>query len=182
METELGFFTGKVNNMIVWQQASNGIWAPQNVSSVWSRGIEANWKLMVQIKKVKLELNTKYNHTLSTESKRNTNNAATYGKQVVYVPFDTYQAAIKLFYKGFMLSYRHNYVGKRFTNSSNTEYLRPYQLGDFTLSKTFNFKNLSIESYVQVNNCWSEAYQVIAWRPMPLANYTIGIALTFDKK
>ena len=181
-EGEIALFNGLVNNLIVWQQGANGVWSPQNISAVWSRGIEVNWKMKLQFNSLKVELNAKYNHTLSSENRHNSSNSDTYGKQVLYVPFDSYQAAIKFYYKGVLLSYRHNYVGKRFTNSSNTEYLRPYQLGDVQVSKTFILKKISLTSYLQVNNCWNEAYQVIAWRPMPMTNYTIGIAITYTEK
>jgi len=35
--------------------------------------------------------------------------------------------------------------------------------------------------FTKVNNIWRTNYQAIAWRPMPLRNFEMGIRLAFTK-
>ncbi|MBL0048680.1 MAG: TonB-dependent receptor plug domain-containing protein [Bacteroidetes bacterium] len=177
INSEISIFASEVKNMIVWQPGVNAIWSPQNVNSVWSRGLEARLDASYMISKILLQLNTKYSHTISKNNERNQTNAATFGKQLFYVPISIFQVEGMVSLKGFKISYLHNYTGKRFTNSENTEYLKSFKIGTITLSKTVTFKKIKFDIYSQFVNIWNEQYQIIAWRPMPLANYVVGLSV-----
>lgn len=90
-------------------------------------------------------------------------------------------AKISIEYKGVLLSYRHNYVGYRFTSTDNTQYLTPYDLGSVYLSYNIKLGNASAGIFFQANNIWNKQYQTISNRAMPGINFNGGIALHFNK-
>ncbi len=179
IETDICVLASEVKNMIVWQPGINAIWSPNNISSVASKGVEAKVNGSITIFHVLLQLNSKYSHTLSTNNEKDPSNASSFGKQIFYVPLDNFQIESAITVKGIKISYQHNYVGKRFTNAENTEYLKAYKIGNCSVSKTFVLKKIKLDVYTQLANIWMEQYQIIAWRPMPLINYQCGISIHF---
>ncbi len=178
----LSVFISEVRDMIVWQPASLGIWMPHNISSVWSRGLETNLNLHYLFKIVLLDLKAKYSFTRSTENKLTANNAHSFGKQIFYVPTHLGSFEIGMTIKGFKVAYLHNYTGKRFITADNTHYLRPYEIGTFTFSKSIHLKKFAIAVFFRVDNCWNKNYQLLAWRPMPMRSYQSGITFNFQSK
>ncbi len=178
--TEVCGFSSEVKNMIVWQPTSNAVWSPHNISVVWSRGFEAKLNLEVTQKAFTYQFAAKYNYTKSTDSKKSDKYSATYGKQIFYVPLNSYNIECSAIYKGVKLTYRQNYTGKRYTNNEETEYLPGFETGTVLLAKTIQLKKMKLGISFQVLNVWSEQYQVIAWRPMPLVNYQASISLGFN--
>jgi vitamin B12 transporter len=179
---EISGFNNSVKNMIVWQPTFNGIWSPNNIQSVWSRGLESNLDLKLKLGKFSYQLNGKYTFTKSTNNTKDAVNAATYRKQIFYVPLHTCRAEFSLVYLGIKISYLQNYTGKRYTNNEETEYLPAFTTGNIVVAKTLVYKKVYLALTLQALNIWNEQYQVIAWRPMPLANYQFGISLGFNEK
>ncbi|HLC84151.1 MAG TPA: TonB-dependent receptor, partial [Bacteroidia bacterium] len=180
---ELGatVFNRDINNWIIWQPVSSSIWSPKNLMKVWSRGVE--YKLSIGIKKNKFnfQLSGLYNYVLSTNEKSALANDETIGKQLMYVPIQNAQGNATVSYKGTSLSYTQVYIGYRYTLSDNSDYLKPYTIGNISLAQTFSFSTSKIKIFVQLNNIWQEAYQVMEYRAMPLFNYQVGLSLLFNQ-
>lgn len=181
VEAEATTFSNKVNNWIMWRPGNTGLWSPENVLSVWSRGIEYDLKTHYEIHKVTFSFTARYQYIFSTNEKLNTGDEATLHKQLIYVPVEKAQGSIGAAYNGYKLSWSYNYVGYRYTTSDNSRYLDPYQLSNLDLSKEFNLKSVKLKAFVQVNNLWNEAYQIIAFYPMPGRYYQAGISINYHK-
>ena len=180
---ELGatVFNRNIDNWIIWLPNQYGIWTPENMLKVWSRGVEYKLKLNYSLGKFNVQLSGMYNYVLSTNQKAATANDASLNKQLIYVPVQNGQAKLTITYKGTSLSYTQICTGYRYTLSDNTAWLNPYTVGNLSVAQLISLKKSTIKVYATLNNIWQEAYQVIAYYAMPLLNYQFGIALYFNQ-
>lgn len=174
-------FNRTIDNWIIWLPDEYGIWSPQNVLQVWSRGLEYKLKVMVHKKKFNLQLSGLYNYVYSTNEKAATPTDPSLGKQLIYVPIQNATGSLLVSYKGTSLNYTQTYTGYRYTQSDNEKYLKPYTVGNVSIAQTFTMATSKLKIYAQLNNVWGETYQVLAYRAMPLFNYSVGLALYFNQ-
>ncbi|MGZ4033764.1 MAG: TonB-dependent receptor plug domain-containing protein [Bacteroidia bacterium] len=174
-------FNRNIDNWIIWLPNDYGIWSPENILKVWSRGVEYKVKFSLEKNKFKFLFSGLYNYVLSTNEKAATASDNSLGKQLIYVPIQNAQGTISVSYKGTSLSYTQIYTGYRYTLSDNTDYLNPYTIGNVNLSQTFSFASSKIKVFLQINNVWKETYQVLEYRAMPLLNYQVGLSLQFNQ-
>jgi iron complex outermembrane receptor protein len=179
-KSDVTLFNRNIQNWIIWLPGVS-FWSPQNIMNVWSRGMETNSSLTIQIRNWKISCAVLTNYVLSTNQKSKAENDNSVGKQLIYTPMYSGMAKISVEYKGVLLSYRHNYVGYRFTSTDNTKYLTPYDLGSVYLSYTIKFTDMNAGIFFQVNNVWNRQYQIISNRAMPGTNVNGGISLSFNK-
>lgn len=180
LEAEATAFSNNVDNWIIWLPDKYGIWSPENVLSVWARGLEYDLKLSCIINKVKLNLGAHYHFVLSTNERIKSGSEASLNKQLIYVPPQKAIINTGVEYKGFRLSFSYNYIGYRYTTSDNAQYLKPYHLGNADISKTFIVSGMSLKAFVQINNIWNESYQVVAYYAMPRRYGQAGITVSFN--
>jgi iron complex outermembrane receptor protein len=174
-------YNSLINNWIIWLPQIN-FWSPENVTQVWSRGVESKLKIGLDFKKIKISLSGMYNYTLSTNNKVNSLNDKSLGEQLIYVPESVANINLSVSLFGFNLTYNHVFTGKRYTTSDNSEYLKPYNIGSLFFSKEISVKSINFKVFADINNIWNTDYQAIAWRAMPPLNYRIGLAIDLNTK
>lgn len=179
-KTDVTVFNRNMENWIVWLPGVS-YWNPQNIMDVWSRGMETNNSLTVKKGKAKIVLAVLTNYVLSENRTSKTENDASLNKQLIYTPMYSGMAKISIEYKSMTLSYRHNYVGYRYTSTDNTQYLEPYELGSIYFSYHASIKNYNMNIFLQAYNIWNERYQILSNRAMPGVNFNGGISLQFNQ-
>ncbi len=180
---ELGatVFNSNINNWIMWRPDSKGIWSPENVLKVWSRGFENDLKVYYTLYKLKLDMSAHYQSIQTTNEATTTKETDILGKQLIYTPQQKAIANIGIEFMRFRLSGSYNYVGKRFTTSDNSEFLLPYSTFNLDLSKTFTMPSFMLKAYIQVYNINNESYQIIKYYPVAGRSFQIGITINFNK-
>ncbi len=174
-------FNSNINNLIIWLPSDNSIWSPENVKSVWSRGLESSLTINLQLNKTQFQFNVMYNYVLSTNKKTGPGNEQTLEKQLIYVPVHNALCNLAIVYKGFFIRYNHTYTGKRFTTTDNADFLDDYFLGNLFFKKTITLGSIKFNLNAQINNVWNKDYQVMEFRAMPLRYFEVGISLKFNK-
>lgn len=174
-------FNRDINNWIIWLPVSSSIWSPKNLMKVWSRGLEYKVNIGIKKNKFNFQVSGSYNYVLSTNEKSALANDETLGKQLIYVPIQNAQGTATVSYKGTSLSYTQVYVGYRYTLSDNSDFLKPYTIGNISLAQTFSLENYKLKLFAQLNNVWQETYQVMEYRAMLLFNYQVGLSLQFNQ-
>ncbi|MGB3948707.1 MAG: TonB-dependent receptor, partial [Bacteroidia bacterium] len=174
-------FNRTIENWMIWLPNQTNIWMPENVLKVWSRGLEYKLNTLYTINKFKLHLSAMYNYVLSTNEAVAVYNSTSLKKQLIYVPIQNAQGSVALFYKNSSITYVHTYTGYRYTSSDNLNYLKPFDIANISIAQHFTTPKTDFKLYVQINNVFGKAYQVIAYRPMPLLNYQVGISINFNK-
>ncbi len=182
-ETKLNVtgFNSNINNLIIWLPSDNDTWSPENVKSVWSRGLESSLTTNLQLNKTQFQFNVMYNYVLSTNKKTGPGNEQTLEKQLIYVPVHNALCNLTIVYKGFYIRYNHTYTGKRFTTTDNADFLDDYFLGNLFFKKTITLGSIKFNLNAQINNVWNKDYQVMEFRAMPLRYFEVGISLKFNK-
>lgn len=178
---EISLFNRTIDNWIIWLPSSL-IWTPQNILSVWSRGLETHSVVNLKVKKINIQLSLLTSYVLSTNEKSKSENDNSVGKQLIFVPIYSGNARLKIEYKSFSITYRHHYTGYRYISTDHSEYLTPYQLGSVNVNYQQKFKNYYLNLYTQIDNIWDELYQIMPNRPMPNRNFNIGITFNFNYK
>jgi vitamin B12 transporter len=178
---DITIYTRTIKDWIIWTP-NYGIWTPDNIQNVWSRGIESETKLSIPISKIKLQFKNSFALTKSTNE---SNLAATderSHKQLIYVPLYKNSFTTAVQFKKISLGCIYNYTSWSFITSDNSDYINPYHIFDtyVTYSTRLVKTKSSISINARINNVSNTSYQIVASRPMPLRNYQITLNYTFN--
>ena len=172
-------YTRTISDWIQWLP-NNGLWTPQNIQKVWSRGIESISAISFFISKQTLTFKNSFALTRSTNVSPLASNDPKKGKQLIYVPLYKNSFTVSLSNKLFETGIIYNYTSWSYTLSDNSAYINPYNLFDVYGIVKKDFKTYSITVNGRVNNLFNANYQVVADRPMPLRNYQVTLILTYN--
>jgi iron complex outermembrane receptor protein len=176
--TKLNIFNNNVMNWIVW--SPNGtVWTPSNMDKVWARGVDLSLSYTNNALNWHWGFELMGTGTLSTIKQSNT--PTEIGKQLAYVPKIKTGGTFLISYKSVWLKYSESFTGRRYSTDDNSIYIERYWIGGVSIEKTFEGKAFSIKSFVRADNIWNQEYQVVAWYPMPLRSYQIGVSILFNK-
>jgi len=168
-------FCNLIDNWILWTPNGSGVWRPENVQQVWSRGLEATLKGQLLLADWQLDWSGRYAWTRSTRT--NKANQSYSGKQLIYTPQHNAQLSIAVRYKKTQLRYQHHFTSLRYVNNANTAILPFYHFANVRLSQRFLLQKMSVQLYGQVNNVFGGDYQIISNRPMPWQQFEIGLSI-----
>lgn len=169
-----------INNQIQWTPDVSGNWRPQNLKSVFARGLDANAVFDLPkniVQHLECNLSISYSYTLSTQTKSFIGNDEAVGKQVIYVPEHKAASSLSCSYYGFGIAAFFRFTGLRFISSDNSNALPAYSIADIEFSKQISFSKSSIKLAFRVNNLTNNIYQDVAERPMPSRNFEGTISL-----
>ncbi|SHJ68160.1 iron complex outermembrane recepter protein [Tangfeifania diversioriginum] len=185
-KNEVTGFASKIENWISWQPASSGAWywEAQNVKNVFSRGIEYSFSAEYDWKSFRFRTSGNYSFTRTSNLDAVSSVDQSRGKQLIYIPKHKGNFHFNTSWKKFAINYSLNYVGKRFTKSSNQEseferVLNPYWLNKIAIGRKSDFGNYAVNLKFTVENLLDENYQSILWRPMPGRFYRFSVAINY---
>lgn len=160
-----------VTDWILWHPTQTGIWMPDNVRRVLSRGMTVS--LHFQSKKDMRDKgfiaagNLSYSYTKTTSLDAVSANDNSQGKQLIYVPLHNFTASVRFQYHHFYILCSHSHTGERFTSTDNSQSLKTYYLTHLEAGKDFFFSGQQIGLSFRVCNVANMQYQAVADRPMP---------------
>ncbi len=102
-----------------------------------------------------------------------------YRHQIPYIPRHSGSAIVNVSYHDWSLNYSFVYVGERYNQQENIKYNyeQPWYTSDLSLVKTFRINSVNMKVTAEVNNLFSQDYEVVMNYPMPKRNYRLGIAI-----
>ena len=174
-----GIFTSKMSltgfamltkDRILWSPKSDGLWHPSNVSSVFSRGIEAFYTLDFNKNDFNTRFNLNYQLARSTDSQ---------GKQLLYTPIHTGNASFFTQYKKFYFQYNQSVSSRRYGASDNSTWTNAFTIGNATIGRQFLIKKAQLDVQFKVKNVFNTDYQVIAFYANPKREYLLTGSLKF---
>ena len=179
---QLSGFNYNIQDWIIWLP-ENGLFRPENVRRVWSRGGSARLRLDRPLGKGSLRLEANYNYTRSTnESSRRTSDPSV-GKQLIYVPLQQGGASLAWQSGGWYVAYQQEWAGRTYTQSDNSDWLPGFTVGALHVSRNWRREPFSGRLYVKLENLWGEKYELVANRPLPGRFYRVGVnILDFGRK
>lgn len=169
-------FNLNVKDWILWSQNVDGIWSPENIKEVWSRGIET--QLKYNYKKILLELN--YSLTKTTSEKASNDLDISVGQQLRYVPINKLNTTL-LFTEGKLISF----LNITFTDEVITSYssgdnktLEAYTL--VSAGTSYKLFNEDLKLDLRVLNLTNQQYQTYLNYPNPGREYVLSINYTIN--
>lgn len=150
-----------------------------NLGRVHIKGIDATASLTVNPVR-ELFITTRLQYTYQ-EAMDVTNPSDTYYRdQIPYIPWHSGSAAVQAVWRSWNLNYSFIYTGERYNQQENIVYnhTQPWYTSDLSLSKEFSWSRYTARVQLEVNNLFSQDYDVILNYPMPKRNYRV--TLTFE--
>jgi vitamin B12 transporter len=170
---DVSVFTRDIHDWILW--IGGAVWTPHNIAEVHSRGVETENYATYTIGDWKLHLGVNTASVLATTVSSYIFNDGSVGRQIPYTPRYNGQANIGFSYKQLSVNYNQTYTGYRFTTSDESEYIPPYTTGNLQLMYKAAVHGHGLLFTGQCNNIWNGHYEVVAYRPMPGANWLLGV-------
>ena len=177
---KFNIFNRNVNNWIQWTQSDElGFWAVDNITKVWSRGIEQSFTGSYQKGGIRLYPKIQLNWIKSTYQESLEKPAVKKGDLLWYTPKWQAFTSLKLEKKQWSITYSHQWTGA--TNGINED-LDSYHLG-YLLLKYQPIKNrFPTQLFARFSNVWNQRYRVIERRPMPGRAFELGLNLSFNNR
>ena len=158
-------------------------WMMINLGYVEIKGLDVNSSATVQLPhEISLNLKLAYTYQKAqdfTKRKSGELNKSTYGGQIPYIPWHSGSVITGMAFKSWQLNYSFIYVGERYHSSANIreEYEQPWYTHDMALIKNFTFKKVNARISAEINNLFSQDYEVVLNYPMPKRNYKISLTV-----
>lgn len=172
-------FNSYIDNWINWRENNFGRLTPQNLQSVWSRGVEYGFNASLKINKIVQKITFNSDYTISTIEGAKDINSNLLKKQLIYVPYNKTFINYSIYYKKTTLAYQWTYTGFRYSTEDNEEFLPAFHLSNIVLNQELDFKKLHLNAFLRLNNIFNQNYQILASRPMYGINFNVGVTFKF---
>lgn len=174
-----GYYNTVHDKIVAYPKGAQFRWTMLNLGRVHIKGIDATASLTVNPVR-ELFITTRLQYTYQ-EAMDVTNPSDTYYRdQIPYIPWHSGSAAVQAVWRSWNLNYSFIYTGERYNQQENIVYnhTQPWYTSDLSLSKEFSWSRYTTRVQLEVNNLFSQDYDVILNYPMPKRNYRV--TLTFE--
>ncbi|MBX2875100.1 MAG: TonB-dependent receptor plug domain-containing protein [Saprospiraceae bacterium] len=173
-------FNRQIDNWILWSiRTGQSFWSANNIAAVWSRGLEPRLNISYQLSQLGIKLQLGYDYVRSTNQIALENPRIAKGQQLLYTPVHQGFGNLQLDWQSLRLNYNHRLVGP---SQGINDPLTAFDVGQVNLQYQLSEEKAESHLFFQVNNIWNRSYLIVERRPMPGANYQIGIKLSYYNK
>lgn len=158
-------------------------WMMMNLGYVEIRGLDVSTSALLKPYR-EMQLNLKLTYTYQkaqdfTERKSAALQKITYGGQIPYIPRHNGSAIASITHGSWQMNYSFIYVGERYHSSANIreEYEQPWYTNDMAVIKKLKYRKIDIRISAEVNNLFSQDYEVVLNYPMPKRNYKLSLTV-----
>ncbi len=159
----------RVDDYILWRPVSSAFWSPSNVKEVEIRSIDPNIKLRRTWDKSSFSVKSSLQY-LSAISRKvyDASQSGALGRQLIYMPEFQFRNQFEMnFYRKWIFSLMHSYIGERSTTRDHSHLLMPAHLLSFSVQREFRIAGSEYTLSLNADNILNTQYQLIAYRPMP---------------
>ena len=173
LRIEATYFSIDSRDRLVGVPASGTVRPPNNITSVTSRGAEAEavWTGFDGV--LRLTLNGTW--TYVTKTSADFPGDPTEGKRLIYEPAQTLNGVAEARWGSVMLLLRHSWISYRYTTEINDRFLPAYSLESAALRYKLPVGPFNASVKAEVNNIFNTSYQVVALYPMPLREVRVTL-------
>ena len=174
----IDFYSLLIDNLIQWVPGDQGIWSPQNVQKVWSRGVEISSKTDFKMYGFNGYFRFGYNYTPSSYRQTASNGSDVQNKQLIYIPL---HKVVETFYAGkgkYYTMFSYSLTGKRYVQSNNEKSLPAYSLLDFYAGATFKTPKSGFRLQAEIRNLMNKTYQSVLYYPEPGISFSLNLLIS----
>ncbi len=172
------YYNDVKDKIVAYPKGQQFRWTMLNLGEVEIKGIDAQIGGTFGLP-CDIDFTTKFQYTYQ-EAIDVTNPADNYYRhQIPYIPWHSGSAILMLDWKGWHLNYSFIYTGERYNQQENIRYnhTQPWYTSDISLMKSFKIGKVDFKATAEVNNLFSQDYDVILNYPMPKRNYRFGLVV-----
>ncbi|MFM8917474.1 MAG: TonB-dependent receptor plug domain-containing protein, partial [Bacteroidota bacterium] len=161
-------FGSKTENWIRWQPTTGGIYAPDNLRKVETKGGELLITHRQSFRKSIIDFTAEYSFVSSCLIETyHASEIHLLGNQLMYI--HNHKATAGVFYKRGNTSVviNHSFTGSRYTDTDNTQWLDGYVLADLRLEHWLELKRSAVAITAGLFNLYNTEYQIMPYRPTP---------------
>jgi len=164
-----------LKNMIRWYPAQSGLWRPENLDVVRTKGIEIQLKTILFQKVLEGKINYKYGLAILEETSQA--DTEIIGNRLPYVPATEINMHIAANLNNFKLGLEIDYMTFRYTTigNLNDQYLPSVAVCNMYADYSQQWQWIKVILYARLNNIFKQEYQLINNYPLPLQIWRIGI-------
>lgn len=177
-------FSRQIKDWILWALVEEqAYFSANNISKVWSRGIEARSSYMYYFGDAYIRIKAGYDFTKSTNEVLIDQPALEKGEQLLYTPLHQGFLQAEIQWNTFNLNFHHRIVGDA---KGINEDIERFHVSNIRLQTNINldqFNQLDFKAkvYVSVHNLFNRNYRIIERRPMPGRYFSAGIKIDLNK-
>lgn len=166
------YYNSVHDKIVAYPKGQQFRWTMLNLGKVHIKGVDVETELtLVPVRGLLVTGRLQYTY----QQARDVTNPqdAYYEHQIPYIPWHSGSAILNIQYLGWDLNYSFIYAGERYNQQENIKYnyMQPWYTSDLSLAYRYKRYRLMVE----VNNVFSQDYDVILNYPMPKRNYGITL-------
>ena len=171
-----GYYNTVHDKIVAYPKGQQFRWTMLNLGKVHIKGVDAMAEVGLEPAK-DLKVTARLQYTYQDARDVTNPNTSYYKDQIPYIPWNSGSAILALSWREWDLSYSFIYSGERYSQQENILYnhLQPWYTHD--LSVVYHARKWSAR--LDVNNIFSQDYDVILNYPMPKRNYMLTLEYNF---
>ncbi len=166
------------DKIVAYPKGQQFRWTMLNLGRVDIRGVDVTALMTVNpARELYLTLRAQYTFQRAIDVTDPSDNY--YRDQIPYIPRNSGSAVFNATWRQWNLNYSFIYVGERYNQQENIRYnyTQPWYTSDVSVSRDFRIGRVSMRALLEVNNLFSQDYDVILNYPMPKRNYRITLTV-----
>ena len=171
-----GYYNTVHDKIVAYPKGQQFRWTMLNLGKVHIKGVDAMAEVGLEPAK-DLKVTARLQYTYQDARDVTNPNTSYYKDQIPYIPWNSGSAILALSWREWDLSYSFIYSGERYSQQENILYnhLQPWYTHD--MSVVYHARKWSAR--LDVNNIFSQDYDVILNYPMPKRNYMLTLEYNF---
>ena len=173
-----GYYNTVHNKIVAYPKGQQFRWTMLNLGRVHITGLDLTAAATIMPVK-DLLITTRLQYTYQKAIDVTDPNDTYYRDQIPYIPWNSGSAIVNITYRSWNLNYSFIYVGKRYNQQENIvyNYMQPWYTSDLSIMKEFTINGIPCKAALEVNNLFSQDYDVILNYPMPKRNYALSFSV-----
>ena len=170
------YYNSVHDKIVAYPKGQQFRWTMLNLGTVHIKGIDVEAELTAE-PMTDLRLTGRVQYTYQDARDVTNPSDSYYRHQIPYIPLHSGSAIVNVQYRDWDLNYSFVYAGERYNQQENIKYnyMQPWYTSDVSLARQFKIKSLACRVLFEVNNLFSQDYDVIVNYPMPKRNYGITL-------
>jgi len=170
------YYNSVHDKIVAYPKGQQFRWTMLNLGKVHIKGVDVETELtLVPVRGLLVTGRLQYTY----QQARDVTNPqdAYYEHQIPYIPWYSGSAILNIQYYGWDLNYSFIYAGERYNQQENIKYnyMQPWYTSDLSLAYQWPMMKTRWRLMLEVNNLFSQDYDVILNYPMPKRNYGITL-------
>ena len=166
------------DKIVAYPKGQQFRWTMLNLGRVRIKGIDAQAEATFRVaRNLSATVKTQYTYQQAIDITNPADNY--YRHQIPYIPWNSGSAIAMLQWREWYFNYSFIYTGYRYNQQENIRYnyTQPWYTSDISLQHIFMLGKVRCRATAEINNLFSQDYDVILNYPMPKRNYRFGLSI-----